>query len=101
MYIENRLKKPNMKEDKDVHLGLVRALKWVCFQMSVYTDACVKKHHFGVYLGNIRQKVVWDSLWIFPNLTWDVSTNGIEVPEQHSIPVLQNILTVTLFTQAD
>lgn len=47
------------------------------------------------YLGNIRQKVVWDSLRIFTNLSWDVSTNGIEVPEQHSIPVLRDIWSVT------
>lgn len=40
------------------------------------------------YLGNIWQQVVGDTLRILSNQTRGMSSDGVEITEQHSIPVL-------------
>ena len=44
------------------------------------------------YLCHIGEKVIWYSLWVLTDLSWDVSTDGVEVPEQHCVPVLEEEL---------
>lgn len=41
-----------------------------------------------MYLGNIWQQVVGDTLRVLSNLARAVSSNGVEVAQQHCIPIL-------------
>lgn len=42
------------------------------------------------HLGHEGHKVVWAPQWVLPNEAGGVRPNGVEVPKQHQLPLLQD-----------